>query len=39
MAFGAGQVIVRTLDENDVVSFKVFRLVSGETRLDTDRPK
>lgn len=39
MAFGAGQVIVRTRDENDVVSFKVFRLVSGETRLDTDRPK
>jgi hypothetical protein len=39
MAFGAGQVIVRTQDENDVVSFKVFRLISAETRIDTDKPK
>lgn len=39
MAFGAGQVIVRTQDENDVVSLKVFRLVPAETRLDTDKPK
>ena len=28
MAFGDGRVIVRTQDENDVVSFRVFRLVS-----------
>jgi hypothetical protein len=39
MAFGAGQVIVRSEDENGVVSFKVFRMVSAETRLDTDRSK
>jgi 6-bladed beta-propeller len=39
MAFGAGQVIVRTQDENDVVSFQVYRLVSAEKRLDTDKPK
>jgi hypothetical protein len=39
ISFGNGTVIVRTQDENDVVSFKVHRVVPGETRIDTDRPK
>jgi hypothetical protein len=39
MAFGNGTVIVRARDENDVVSFRVYRLVPAEKRLDTDRPK
>jgi hypothetical protein len=39
MAFGDGSVIVRAKDDNDVVSFRVYRLVPAETRLDMDRPK
>jgi hypothetical protein len=39
VAFGAGQVIVRTQDKNDVVSFKAFRFVPAETRIDTDKAK
>ena len=33
------RVIVRVLDENDVVSLRVFRLIRHETRLDTDPRK
>jgi len=32
MAFGANQVIVRTTDDNDVVSFMVFRIVFSKAR-------
>jgi hypothetical protein len=39
MAFGDGSVIVRAKDDNDVVSFRVYRLVPAETRLEMDRPK
>jgi hypothetical protein len=39
MAFGDGRVIVRALDDNDVVSFRVYRLVPAEKRLDTDRAR
>jgi hypothetical protein len=39
VAFGAGQVILRAEDENGVVSFKVFRFVPAETRIDTDKPR